>query len=350
MSASSLSNTVSRRRAGPMLVRCSGRVCRLARAASTLVLAGFIAALMTLPDAAVAQTFPARAVTLVVPFTTGGSNDAAARALAAQLSAQWGQTVVVENNPGAGGMIGTSRVINGSTDGHLVLINNPALLLLSHLHDGFNPMQSLRPVANIVNTPSSVVVSAKLPINNLSQLFAYCRQAATPCTAGLSDPLARLTVRNLMDFGGVPNAIIVNYRGTAPMMQDLISAQINLGVTTVSGPLPHHRSGLARIIGVGTPTGRLAELPEVATYAEQGFRHVLPSIWTGAFVHRDVPQPVIDRIADAIMKATTQESFRKTVAGMGSLPGIEGQAVFSKQIAQQKLAMEEMLKRFPLKE
>jgi tripartite-type tricarboxylate transporter receptor subunit TctC len=323
---------------------------RLNRVSCHLFFAPVAAVVLAVSANAIAQGFPTRAVTLVVPFAVGGSNDAAARALASQLTAQWSQPVLVENHPGAGGLIGTNKVINGGSDGYQILLNNPSLLLLSHLHNNVDPMQSLRPVANVVNTPSSVVVSGKLPITNFAQLFAYCKQSATPCTVGIADPLARLTVRNLLESNGVANGIIVNYKGTAPMLVDLFSNQINLGVTTVSGPLPHHRSGMVRIIGVGTPAGRLSELPEVATYSEQGFKHVLPAVWAGVFVHKDVPQATVDRIAQGIATATTQEAFRKLVATMGSIPGTEGNVAFTQQIARQKIAMEEMLKRFPIRE
>jgi tripartite-type tricarboxylate transporter receptor subunit TctC len=297
-----------------------------------------------------AAAFPTRPVTLVVPFAAGGSNDVVARALAKELGSRWSQPVIVENVGGAGGLIGTNRVLNSAADGHTILVSNPALLILSYLHKGIDPMQALQPVGNIANAPAVVVAAPGIRATDMKGLMEHCRSAREPCSVGTSDPLSRAYARSMLEAAQVTNAISVNYRGTAPMVADLRAGQIAIGVTTLSGPLPHHRSGGVRIVAVSSAGGRVPQVPDVPTFAEQGVNSVIPSVWTGAFVRREVPRPVLERLSAALQQALVSDELQKVLLTAGLVPAPGSAQAFGSQVAQQQASLRELLQRYPLAE
>ena len=303
-----------------------------------------------LPGAVLAADapFPTKTVTLLVPYPAGGGMDAMARALAPHLQAQWGQSVIVENISGAQSLLGTNKVINGPRDGHLMLIQNPALLTLSRLYKGIDPAKSLQPASLIASIPGVLAVHPSLPARDLKQLFEYCRNSrAQPCSFGAGEPIGGLFNRKFAADAKIDNATQVTYRGTGPLFIDLRGGHVNIAMGSVASTLQHHQSGGIRIIAVATMEGRVSQLSEVATFQEQGL-HGVPPTWVALFVPAGGPKEVAEIVDSSVRKALVNEELRKTLAGLGGVPATQLRADFARSLPEQQKIYEDLLDRFPL--
>jgi tripartite-type tricarboxylate transporter receptor subunit TctC len=291
--------------------------------------------------------FPTKTVTLLVPYPVGGGMDAMARALAPQLQAQWGQSVIVENLGGAQSLLGTNKVINGPRDGHVMLIQNPALLTLSRLYKGIDPAKSMMPASLIANIPTVLAVHPSNPARNMSQLFENCRSSrAQPCSFGAGEPIGSLFNRKFAEDAKIDNATQVPYRGTGPLFTDLRGNHVTIAIGSVASTLQHHQTGGIRIIAVGTDKGRVPQLPDIPTFEEQGVQGVPPT-WVALFLPAGVPAAVADRVDSAVRKAVGNEELRKTLVALGGVPSAQVRADFARSLPGQQKLYEDLLDRFP---
>lgn len=294
--------------------------------------------------------FPSKTVTLLVPYPAGGGMDAMARALAPHLQAQWGQSVIVENISGAQSLLGTNKVISGPRDGHLMLIQNPALLTLSRLFKGIDPASSLLPASLIAGIPSVLAVHPNVPARDLRQLFDYCRgNRAQPCSFGAGEPIGSLINRRIAAEAKIDNAVQAAYRGTGPLFTDLRGGHVSIGIGSVASTVQHHQSGGIRIVAVGTMEGRVPQLPEVATFQEQGLNGIPPT-WVALFLPAGAPKAVAERVDASVRKALANEQLRKTLSGLGAVPSTQARADFARSLPEQQKIYEDLLDRFPLQQ
>ena len=319
---------------------------RLSRIALTMLAATFV----SLPGTATASEvkFPTKTVTLLVPYPAGGGMDAMTRALAPHLQTQWGQNVIVENVGGAQSLLGTNKVINAARDGHVMLIQNPALLTLSRLFKGIDPAQSLIPASLIASIPSALAVHPGIPARDMKQLFEYCKtNRAQPCSFGAGEPIGGLFNRKFAAEAKIDNATQVTFRGTGPLFIDLRGGHVNIGLGSVASTFQHHQSGGIRIIAVGTMEGRVPQLPDVATFQEQGVTGVLPT-WVALFLPAGASKEVAERIDTSVRKALANEDLRKTLSSLGGIPSTQSRADFARSLPGQQKIYEDLLDRFPL--
>lgn len=311
-----------------------------------------VAAVAVLPGAvrAADAPFPSKTVTLLVPYAVGGGMDAMARALAPQLQAQWGQSVIVENVGGAQSLLGTNKVINAPRDGHVMLIQNPAVLTLSRLYKGIDPMTALQPASLIASIPILVAVHPDVPARDMNQLFEYCRtKAAPPCSFGAGEPIGSSLNRRFAAEARIDNASQVSYRGTGPLFADLRGGHVTAGFGSVASTLQHHRSGGVRIIAVATEQGRVAQLPDVSTFKEQGVKDVLPT-WVALFLPSGAPPAVAERVDAAVRTAQANPEFRKTLDALGAIPSTLSRADFARTLPKEQKVYEDLLDRYPLQQ
>jgi tripartite-type tricarboxylate transporter receptor subunit TctC len=269
---------------------------------------------------ALAQAWPSRPVTIVVPFAPGGSSDATARMLANKLRAVFNQTFIVENRPGAGGNIGADFVAKAAPDGHTFLLATSSHVTNISLYKSlpYDFVRDLAPVSQVAVIPSLLVVNPAVPARTLPEFIklAHDPKAVSYGSSGSgSSPHLAAEVFNKMAAVRMAH---VPYKGSGPALIDLLGGQIQAVFAPFIDALPHVRAGKLRALGM-TSKARSNLLPEVPAIAE-----VLPGydvvLWNGIFAPARTPPDVVARLSQAINDVLRQEDTKKLLAEQGSEP------------------------------
>jgi tripartite-type tricarboxylate transporter receptor subunit TctC len=277
------------------------------------------AAAVGLSNSAAAQTYPARPISIVVPFPAGGPTDALTRIMAEQMTALLGQTVVVENVTGAAGTVGTARVARASPHGYALIMGN----LSTHVINGavyklpYDLLNDFEPIALVASNPQLIVAKRELPADNLVELVAWLKVAgekALQGTAGIGSPA---------HIGGVffqaatgTRFQFVPYRGAAPIMQDLIAGQIDFTFAQTANALPQVRAGKIKVYAVTAPK-RLTEAPDIPTADEAGLPGFHVSIWHGLWAPKGTPPEVIAKINAAVVATLADATIARRLTDLG---------------------------------
>ena len=277
---------------------------------------------LTLPVSsrfASAQTYPARPITIIVPFLPGGVSDVMARLMAEPMRAFLGQPVIVENVAGAGGSIGAGRAVRAAADGYTLSIGTTS----SHVLTGalyslrWELVKDLDPVAPLVSEPLMIVGRKGLPARDLGELVAWLKanpDKASQGTAGVGG-LGHVTG---IVFQRETNTRFqfVPYRGGGPALQDLLAGQIDLEMEPSSNFLQQLRSGELRAYAVAAKT-RLATAPDVPTVDEAGLPGFYRSIWIGLWLPKGAPRDIASRLNAAVQVALAEPKLRTRIAELG---------------------------------
>jgi len=309
-------------------------------AATTAATTAAITLLAAAPHTAQAQAaYPGKPLRLIVPFTPGGSTDVLARAIGLELTKAWGQPVVVENVPGAGGSIGAERVAKAPADGYTLLMGhigtlgvNPSL----YPKLGYDAVRSFAPVAWVARVPNVLVVHEGVPARNFQEFIALARSKPGQLNygSGGNGSAAHITMEYLKLQAQV-SLLHIPYRGTAPSITDAVAGQVQVLFTGVPALLPHIRSGKLRALAVSSPR-RLALLPDVPTVAESG----LPGIkgfeadqWYGVVAPAGTPPDIVRALNDQINKSLSSAEVRARLAAEGAEPTPTTPQAFGELIA-----------------
>ncbi len=277
------------------------------------------AACVVSTGAAVAQPYPSRPITILVPFAAGGPSDVLARVLGERMRASLNQTVIVENVTGAGGTIGVTRAARAPADGYTVSFGH----LGTHVVNGaiypltFDLLNDLDPVGLIGANPMLIVSKNAVPAKSLKELIAWVQandSSVTFGTAGVGSG-AHFSGLYLQSLIGT-KARYVPYRGTGPAMQDLVAGQIDIIVDQASNSMPQVQGGKIKAYAV-TDSSRLKAAPDVPTVDEAGLPgfHVL--LWSGMWVPKGTPKDVVDKLNAALREALTDQTVLKRFADLG---------------------------------
>jgi len=261
---------------------------------------------------ALAQSYPNRAVRLIIPFPPGGSNDVVGRVIAAQLSNKLGHQVVVENRGGGGGTLGINGAAKSPPDGYtllLISVGYPVSIALGQM-----PRESIQwftPIAAIGSGPSILVVPASTPANSVQELIALAKREPGKLNAGSAGPgsFQHLATELFRLQAGI-DIVIVQYKGGGPALTDTMAGIVQLNVGSVIQNLPHVRSGKLRALGIGGHK-RIAAAPEVPTFAEAGLQGAEASNWWGLVAPVGTPAPALDRIRQELGAILDSEDTRK---------------------------------------
>lgn len=317
---------------------------------SLLVFTVMAAAALGAVTPALAQTAwkPNRPVTIVVPYVPGGGTDASARATAKLLGEQWGQPVLVANMPGADGLIGTRKVAESKPDGYTLLLQTPAIVLTKHAPSftGTDPLSSLVPVTNIAQSPGVIVANGKFPATSLPELIKYCKTATTPCSMGTGENVAKLFGQKLK-AEALPNLIVVNYKGTAAIITDMIANNVNFAVTGVASALPHQKAGTLKIVA-NQGKQRFSEAPDVRTVMETGMPEYEYTTWFGLFAPKGTPPEVTQSIYAAVREAMGHAELKNAITAVGAEPLVNTPDEFAAQVRKEDARFTALAKRFPL--
>ena len=280
-------------------------------------------ALAALPSLALAQAFPQRPVTLVVPFSAGGITDQIARSMAQTMGESLGQPVIVENKPGGGGQIAGNVVKQAPADGHTVFIAATEMFAINqNLFSKFSydPLKDFTPITSLISTPMVLVVPASSPINTVTELVQQAKTRKNGLSfasqgVGSIGHLLGETFRGQVggQFSHVP------YKGSAPALQDMMAGQVDMmfDVFSTAGPLVVSKK--LKALAVAAPK-RSAQYPDVPTLSELGFKGVDADVWFGAVAKAGTPAPAIAKLNEAFLKALKSPDVLKRFSDQGMQP------------------------------
>lgn len=303
-----------------------------------------------LPSAAFAADWkPEHPVTLVVPYSPGGGVDTQTRVVAKELGLIWGQPVIVENVPGADGLIGTRKVIDAKPNGVTLLVQIPSVTLIKHLPTfrGIDPLAQLTPVSAFSTLPGVVTANASLPVKTMSELVRYCKGEATPCSVGTTENMARLQARIMGEESALPTLVVANYKGGGQMITDLVANNISFAIAGSTAVVPFVKTGAVRVV-MTMGDKRSSVLPDVPTAIEAGFPSFDTTTWYGLFAPKGTPAEVQQGIAAAVREAVKREDVRKSFSMIGAEPVGNTPAEFTAMVQRESKRIESMVKRFPL--
>ena len=292
----------------------------MSAAASSRPAAPLLAALAW-PGAARAQAYPVRPIHVFVPYAAGGGADANARLLAPPMDKQLGQTLIVENRPGASGIIAASAVLQAPADGYTMLFDTFPYAVNAVLRKlPFDPVKDLLPVSQAINMPNILVVPAAAPYKTLKELIDYAK--AHPGTLNFASygagGSAHLAGEMLKRDAGIEWTHIP-YKGGAPAITDLLAGQVSAYFANPVSGLAYVQAGKLRALAT-TGATRMAALPDVPTMKESGLPNFEVIEWNGFFVAKGTPQAIIDRLSTAVRQAVAQPEVRQRMLAMGIEP------------------------------
>jgi len=289
-----------------------------------LCLTAGAAALPAVSRLAQAQAFPTRPIRLVVPFPPGGAFDFVGRPLADKMKPLVG-TVVIENIGGGGSSLGAAAVARARPDGYTLLLGgtqthvNEALLKSRPLYD---PVKDLDPIAGVAANALCIAVHPSVPAQNLNEFIAYAKANPGKLSYGHSGvgSIQHLMGELFKSLAGTPDIAQVPYRGTGPLITDLVSGQVPVGTPGVTGQvIEFHRSGKMRVLAVTSPE-RLGAAPELPTAAELGFAGMTVMGSIGLLAPAGTPIGIIEQIAQATRNVVAEPAFRQMLVDAGIDP------------------------------
>lgn len=292
------------------------RQCALWRGLAALLLA-------TCSTLATAQAWPAKPVTIIVPFVPGGGTDLGARLMAQKLSTRWGQSVVVDNRGGAGGVVGADAVARARPDGYTLLVGNVGTQSINpvlYKKLPYDPDKAFAPVSLIADLPFFVLARPTLQAANVRELIVLAKKEPGKVSFGSSGS------------GGAPHLsaevfaamsqtqlLHVPYKGGGAVMTDLIAGHVDLLFASVLESIGHVKSGKLKALAVTTPT-RSDTLPEVPTVAESGLPGYESGSWLAVLAPAGTPKDIVDKIAADMKVVLADESTRQVLIQQGAIP------------------------------
>lgn len=291
-----------------------------ARACARIFRAAMLGALMFAGGGACAAGFPEKPLTLIVPFAAGGPTDVLARVIAESLGKNLGQTVIVENTPGAGGTVGNTRAARATPDGYTMLIGNVGTLAVTatlYRNLSYDVMRDFIPVASVGDAPQIVSARKDFPALGLDEFAAYLRQNAPKLNFGAAGVGSGtwlggqlINVRLGVKVNGV------NYRGAGQAVNDVMAGHIDYMVESTTTAVRYVKSGMVK--GVVVLRGkRLAALPDVPSAGESGFPDLQYDIWNMILVPAGTPGPIVTRLGEGLRQALLDPDVRARFEASG---------------------------------
>jgi tripartite-type tricarboxylate transporter receptor subunit TctC len=298
----------------------------------------FLGLLATAALPAWSQSFPARPITLVVPYPPGASTDQTARLTAQRWTADTGHTVVVENRAGANGNVGSAFVAKSPPDGYRILLAPQPIMTINpfiYKEMGFDPVKELTPLTAAVNAVVVLVAHPSLPANNVAELIAYAKKEPEGLqygTAGAGTPqhIAGLMLGQRAGF----KMTHIGYRGGGPMVTDLLAGHIKLGIVTLSAVKAHADAKRLKVLAIGEST-RFSGAPDLPTIAETipGFEL---TTWLGFFGPGGLPPELVNHLSGALIKALNAPDVKAKLAELALPLRTEGPAALAQLIQQDR--------------
>jgi tripartite-type tricarboxylate transporter receptor subunit TctC len=295
---------------------------RLARRSFALASTAALLGLATPTAFAQGHAFPAKPITMVVPFPPGGPTDLVARVLAQKLGEQMGQSILVDNRGGANGNIGAQVVAKAPADGYTILYNTSSITLSPALYKSvsYDVQKDFAPVALVAVVPLALVVHPSVPASNVKEFVAYAKAHPGKLSYGSAGNgnVTHLGAFQFVQANGI-EATHVPYKGSAPADVDLVGGQIQFMTDTVNSVMSFVRDKRMKMLAV-TTAKRMTLFPDVPTLAESGMPGFEVGAWQGVMVPTGTPQAVVDKLNAEIVKALKSPDVRERLALQGAEP------------------------------
>jgi tripartite-type tricarboxylate transporter receptor subunit TctC len=293
-----------------------------ARLASRLAFVMLAACSPLVVGPAYAQTYPSRAVKIIVPYATGGGSDILARQIGARLQILWEQGVAVDNRAGASGNIGTEAVVRSPADGYTLLLQNSTMVVNPAVNGKLNydPEKDLTPIMLLGLTPIALAAHQSTNIKSIKDLVEYSKANPTALSygsCGVGTP-QHFVMELVKQKAGV-NATNIGYKGCAPALTDLVGGQVPLAILSANLVAPHIKTGKLYVLGVSTAT-RYPLMPPVPTFEEQGLKPLDFSIWYALMGPAKMPPDVVARIYADVQKVLAEPAVRENLSNAGVEP------------------------------
>ena len=318
--------------------------------ASGLLLGSILVAALTASSAA--QQFPSKPITLVVPYAPGGNVDISARVLQAGIGDSIGQPIIIENRPGAGGLIAGDYVARSAPDGHTLFVGSNASILLGPMTMPKPPYQwdkVFAPVSSLAVATNMLLVTPKLPVKTVTELVDYAKKntgkltLATSSGASINHFLAEL----LKLKTGI-TWTEVHYRGNAPAISDLMAGHVDVGLMQLTDSRQHIESGMLRALAVLGPK-RAPAVPNVPTIVEAGLPDVQGITFNGLFAPKGTPPAVIDKLSTVIRAALEKKEVVAKLSALGSEARGSTPQEFTKFLADETAKWTDVMQRANIK-
>lgn len=274
------------------------------------------------PSVALAQAYPAKTITLVVPFPPGGTTDVLARSIAQKMGESWGQSVIVDNRPGAGATIGAAQVAKAPADGYTLLMGAVHHTIATSIYAKlpYDFQKDLAPVTIVAMVPNILSVNPGVPAKNVKELVAYGKANPGKLSYGSN---GQGTAQHLIgeQFSALTGVemLHVPYKGSGPLTSDLIAGQVSMSFDTITPVLPQIKAGKLRPLAV-TTAARSPALPEVPTLAESGLAGFDQGTWFGVLAPAATPKEIVGKLNAEIVRILNLPDIQKRFAEIGAQP------------------------------
>ena len=286
--------------------------------------AAAIATSFLLSPAVLAQSYPARAVTIVVPFPPGGGTDTGTRIIATKLAAKWGQPVIVENKAGAAGILGAEYVSKAKPDGYTLMMGNIGTQSINPTLYGkkltYDADQAFTPVTLVAELPSVMLAGPAVSAKTAGDVIALAKASPGKLTYSSSGPGGSMHLAGaLFEKASQTDLLHVPYKGGGPAIADLIAGHVDISFATILESSGHIKSGRLRALAV-TSDKRYPTLPDVPTLAESGLRGFNTGSWIGIVAPAGTPRDIIDKVARDVREVVTSAEVRDQLIAQGATP------------------------------
>ena len=267
-----------------------------------------------------AADYPTRPIRYVVAFAPGGINDIMARIVAQKLNESWGQAVIVDNRPGAGGNLAAGLVAKSTADGYTFMNISTAHAISQTLYAklDYSLERDLTPIVVLGASPNIMLVNAGIPAKNVAELVDWAKKNRLIYASGGIGVISHLSME-MFKVAAKIDATHVPYKGVGPAVPDLLSGQAHLMINSIPELLPHTKGGKLRVIGSMTEK-RHPFIPDVPTFIEQGYKEFVMGNWTGIVAPAGTPKNVIDKLAKEITRIIRTPEMSKRLEEMGVDP------------------------------
>lgn len=282
--------------------------------------------------AAFAQAYPSKLITLIVPGPAGGTPDIVARQLAQQLRAELGQMIVVDNRAGASGNIGVQAAARSAPDGYTVLMGFAQTMAINPVAFKklpYDPVADFVPIARLVEFELGLVAPASVPAKSTAELVTWLKANSAKAAFGsFGNGTPSQFAGEMFKRKAGADAVHVAYKGSAPLITELIGGQVHYGFVVPQVAQPHVKSGKLRMLAV-TGTQRSPAMPEVPTMKELGFDEIVAGGWYGLFAPKGTPGDVVDRLSKAVANALNAPELKKILVEQDLKPAYLGGKEFA---------------------
>ena len=301
--------------------------------------------LLAAPAASFAQGYPAKPIKLVVPLAAGGTGDTLARTVGEGMARELGQAFVIDNRPGAGGLLGTTSVLNAPADGYTLLAVSPSHVINPALHAGatYDPLKDFEPVTVLAYTHQVIVAHPSVPATNLRELLAYAKAHPGKLNYGSAGTgsATHLNMELLKNMAGV-NIVHVPYKGSTQARQGVLAGEVQLAVDGLLPLQPLIREGKLKVIAV-TSSKRPQSNPEIPTVGETVPGYASDT-WYGLLVRSGGPKEVVPALHQAAVKALQNPAVRESLKKLGADPAGNTPAEFRAFLGQEQKLWTKVLK------